>query len=100
MEFEWDERKRHSNLAKHGIDFVRACRIWEDNDRILVIPDARRNYREPRFQAFGFVDGILLMAAYTWRGQRCRIISARRASKDEREAYAASIRRAGPPDEG
>ena len=98
MDFEWDERKRETNLSKHGIDFVRACRIWEDNERVLVIRDARRDYREPRFQAFGFVDGVLLMAAFTCRGpQHCRIISARRASKDERKAYAASLRGTGPP---
>jgi uncharacterized DUF497 family protein len=91
MDYEWDERKRAINLTKHGIDFARACRIWEENDRVLVIEDARRDYQERRFQAFGMVDGMLLMAAYTWRGRRCRIISARRASKSETAAYRARL---------
>lgn len=99
MDFEWDERKRAANLAKHGVDFVRAARIW-DNEGILIVPDRRRDYRERRYQAFGFVDGMLLMAAFTWREQRCRIISARRASRDERQAYRQSISRAGATDEG
>ncbi|HKO09192.1 MAG TPA: BrnT family toxin, partial [Alphaproteobacteria bacterium] len=62
--------------------------------------DTRRDYGEARFQAFGFVDGILLMVAFTWRGKSRRIISARGASKDEREAYDASIGQAGARDEG
>lgn len=94
MDFEWDERKRLTNLVKHGVDFLRAIRIW-DNDRIVVIEDRRRDYRERRFQAFGFVDGMLLTAVFTWRDQRCRIISARRASRDERQAYRESIGDAG-----
>ncbi|HXQ68150.1 MAG TPA: BrnT family toxin [Alphaproteobacteria bacterium] len=100
MDFEWNERKRANNLAKHGVDFVRACRVWEENDRIVVIEDTRRDYREARFQAFGFVDGILLVVAFSWRGKSCRIISARRASKDERKAYDACIGQAGARDQG
>ena len=91
MDFEWDERKRADNIAKHGVDFVRACRVWEENERIVVIEDTRQEYREARYQAFGIVDGVLLMVAFTWRGRRCRIISARRASRDEREAYHAFV---------
>jgi hypothetical protein len=98
MDFEWDERKRQANLAKHGVDFLRAIRIWE-NDRVLIIEDRRRDYRERRFQAFGFVDGMLLMAAFTWRGRQCRLISARRASRDERQAYRESVGRGGTSDE-
>jgi hypothetical protein len=100
MDFEWDERKRALNLAKHGIDFLRARRIWEENDRIVIIGDTRRNYREPRFQAFGIVDGTVLMAAFTWRGERCRIISSRKASRDERKAYRARLGSAGAANEG
>ncbi|HEV8014498.1 MAG TPA: BrnT family toxin [Stellaceae bacterium] len=99
MDFEWDERKRLANLAKHGVDFVRAIRIWE-NERVLVLEDRRRDYRERRFQAFGFVDGMLLMAAFTWRERRCRIISARRASRDERQAYRETISAEGAADGG
>ena len=97
MDFEWDERKRLANVAKHGVDFVRAIRIWE-NDRVLIVEDRRRDYRERRFQAFGFVDGMLLMAAFTWRGRQCRLISARRASRDERQAYRECIGSGGTPD--
>jgi hypothetical protein len=95
MDYEWDERKRAVNLTKHGIDFARACRIWDENGQVLVVEDARHDYRERRFHAFGVVDGILLMAVFTWREERCRIISARRASKHEAATYHAYLRSRG-----
>jgi len=99
MDFEWDERKRAGNLTKHGVDFIRGCRVWEENARGIIVQDTHRNYGEPRFQAFGLVDGVLLMVAFTRRGKSCRIISARRASENEREAYDTCIGQAGAQDE-
>lgn len=86
MTFEWDEAKRHSNLQKHGIDFVDAVRVF-DKDFILV-EDNRREYGEIRFIAFGMLLGNLIVVAYTEREENIiRIISARKASKNESRQY-------------
>ncbi|MEX2616562.1 MAG: BrnT family toxin [Alphaproteobacteria bacterium] len=78
MPFEWDERKRGSNLAKHGIDFVRP---------VLERPDSRGPYSESRWIAVGHWDGFYMVVIYTWRGGSRRIISAWKAGRHEREAY-------------
>lgn len=87
--FEWDERKRAANLAKHGVDFELAKLIFEGPT--LEGPDDRRNYGERRFGAFGMAKGIALFVVYTWRGQRRRVISARKAGKHEQEIYTSRI---------
>ncbi|MBY0431995.1 MAG: BrnT family toxin [Rhodospirillales bacterium] len=84
MEYEWDSAKATSNLAKHGVDFPAATEALEDPG-LLVIVDER--YAEPRYRAIGVVNGVVLSVAYTMRGDVCRIISARRASRRERETY-------------
>ena len=78
--FEWDERKRATNLTKHGVDFELAKLIFEGPT--LEGPDDRRNYGERRIGAFG---------VYTWRGRRRRLISARKAGKHEQKIYASRI---------
>lgn len=87
--FEWDERKRAANLAKHGVDFELAKLIFEGPT--LEGPDDRRNYGERRFGAFGMAKGIVLFVVYTWRGRRRRLISARKAGKHEQKIYAIRI---------
>ena len=51
MEMEWDEQKRHTNIAKHGVDFVAAARVFDGP--ILEVEDRRRDYAEMRFLALG-----------------------------------------------
>ena len=85
MAFEWDATKNTANLAKHGIDFQDAVRIFEGP--VLEKIDSRRNYGEERIVAVGMVEGLELYVVYTIRGGRRRINSARRANKHEREAY-------------
>jgi uncharacterized DUF497 family protein len=85
MEFEWDDDKNESNFEKHGLDFETAMQIW--NGPIIEQTDDRYEYGEYRFIAFGMVDSRVLTVVYTWRGNVCRIISARKARKDERRAY-------------
>lgn len=84
MDFEWDTAKADSNLAKHGVDFPAAVDVFED-PRLLVIVDER--YEEPRYRCIGAVNGVVLSVAYTMRGDVCRVISARRASRHERKHY-------------
>ena len=87
MEIEWDPAKAASNIEKHGVDFVTASEIFDDPD-LLVIIDTR-THGERRYQAIGTSCGMILFVAYTMRGADVyRIISARRASRRERTAYA------------
>ncbi len=90
MLFEWDEQKRGTNLDKHSIDFADATRMFDGP--ILERRDDRRNYGETRVIALGRIEGIVLSVIYTIRGEAIRLISARRASRDEREAYYARLR--------
>lgn len=83
--YEWDEAKNTANLAKHGIDFSRAIRIFDGE--VLEDADRRRNYGEVRIVALGVVDSMELTVVYTKRGEARRIISARRAHKHERRTY-------------
>lgn len=104
MEFEWDEDKRQSNLSKHGIDFVDAAKIFDRP--VLERLDNRYDYEdtrgesnsppwdvrgETRIIALGEVYGAILFVVYTWRGEVRRIISARRATKRERNQYYQTI---------
>ena len=86
--FEWDEAKREANLVKHGVDFVDALEVFADPLRIRRI-DTRREYREARRQVLGRVGEQVVFVVYTVRGEARRVISARRASRDERRAYLA-----------
>ena len=82
--FEWDERKRLSNLAKHGVDFNDARLIFAGN--VLEVPDTKRDYGELRTGALGVVGVDVFYVIYTWRGDKRRLISARKANSRERKA--------------
>jgi len=83
MLFEWDESKRQANLAKHHIDFRDARRVFEGP--VFEKVDSRRG--EDRMFAIGLMEGIPIVVVYVMRGERRRIISARRANRDERQDY-------------
>ena len=85
MEFEWDDEKRQSNLQKHSVDFIRACQIFEGET--VEFEDCRYDYGEERFIAIGQARGKVLTVVYTLRGEVIRLISARKATKDERKIY-------------
>ena len=82
--FEWDENKRELNLEKHGIDFVDAIDVFMDLSRIEA-ESSRDN--ELRYQTIGAVNDVVILVVYTYRAGTVRLISERRASKNEREAY-------------
>ena len=84
MEFELDARKSRSNHEKHGIDFVEARRLWDDPD-LIVVP--ARTTDEPRLLIVGKLVDRHWSAIITYRGDRVRIISVRRARKEEIELY-------------
>jgi len=97
VEFEWDERKRETNLAKHRVDFIDAVIMF--GGVILEAEDERRDYGERRFRALGVVKGQVLHVVYTLRHSRRRIISARKAGHHEQKAYYAHLRGRGEEDE-
>ncbi len=84
MDFEFDENKSESNRAKHQIDFVEAQELWEDSDR-LEIP--ARTEDEPRFLVIGKIRKKHWSAVITYREERIRIISVRRARTEEVALY-------------
>lgn len=86
MQFEWDEAKSLENLAKHQISFSLAAEVFWDPARI-EFSDDRFEYSEPRWSSIGLVDGLEIFVAYTIRDEHIRLISARKASKKEREDY-------------
>ena len=84
MAFEFDPRKSEANLAKHGIDFVEAQRLWEDPD-LLEIP--ARTEDEPRWLIVGRIITTHWSAVVTSRGDVIRIISVRRSRDEEVALY-------------
>ncbi|HHT0595067.1 TPA: BrnT family toxin [Legionella anisa] len=83
--FTWDEPKRQINIEKHGIDFLDAKHIFEDPYRI--VRESHRN-DEDRYEVIGEVNSNVLLVVYVIReGNVYRLISARRASRNERKSY-------------
>jgi uncharacterized protein len=85
-DFEWDETKAEFNLRRHKISFREACRVFDDLF-VLIEQDLSEDYGEDRFLATGIVEALLLTVVYTERGERIRLISARKASSDEQRKY-------------
>ena len=86
IDFDWDNNKARSNLEKHGISFELASELFYQSV-ILTFRDDRFEYGEVREAAIGEIEGICLYVVFTIRGEVLRIISARKASKKERNAY-------------
>jgi uncharacterized DUF497 family protein len=94
--FEWDAKKATANQAKHGVSFDEAVTVFVDSDA-LDGPDLQHSAHEARFLRLGrSMAARVLMVAYTQRrsedGEKIRIISARRASRRERSAYASAAK--------
>ena len=87
MDFEFDENKSRRNKVKHGIDFVEAQMLWDDAD-LIEIPV--RTSDEPRFLVIGRIFSKCWSAIITYRGGNIRIISVRRARKEEVKIYESS----------
>ncbi len=89
--FELDESKRQANLLKHGVDLYAAAEIFADF--FISRIDRRTDYREVRFAALGYVGEIAYMVVYPQRGDKIRLISARRAGSREIERYQSVLTR-------
>lgn len=87
MKIEWDPRKAKSNLKKHGVSFEEAATALSD-PMAATGADPDHSVVEERYVTFGVSQkGRLLVVSHTEKGETIRIISARRASKGEREIY-------------
>ncbi len=84
MKYEYDNNKSLSNKQKHGIDFEEAKLLWND-DRMIEITTSYEN--EARFINIGKIDTKFYTIVTTFRGEKIRIISARRARKKEIDIY-------------
>ena len=90
MIFEWDEKKRKINLAKHKIDFEEAKFVFYDENAILI-PDPDHSNSEERFVILGFSNkSNLLVVCHCYRKNEevIRIINARKATANEKKLYA------------
>ncbi len=91
MEFEWDEDKNRANIVKHGISFEDAARIFQGP--VLSWIDDHEDYGEEREISIGMIGGIaVLTVTHTDRNGAIRIISARPASREEKERYEQTLR--------
>ena len=88
QQFIWDPIKNRTNIAKHGISFPTAAKIF---DGPLLEEDTRQDYGETRIIALGRSEGRILYVVYTRRNSVIRIISARKANSDERAEYIRQI---------
>ena len=84
MEFEFDSAKSMSNLVKHGISFNDAKKLWADPHVIVI---EARQVIEPRWIAIACIDNKYWTSIFTYRGDRIRIISARRSRIKEIALY-------------
>ena len=85
MEFEWDPKKAERNLRKHGVEFVDAVVVLDD-ERAITLSDDHPS--EERYVTFGMdAQGRVLAISYALKGNTIRIISARKATSRERAQY-------------
>jgi uncharacterized protein len=91
MRFEWDENKAESNFVKHGIQFEEAVTVFAD-PYLIFTEDSSHSQAEEREWAIGEAeDGSIVVVVFTMRGERIRIISARKATKKECQQYESGI---------
>ncbi|MBE9527232.1 MAG: BrnT family toxin [Proteobacteria bacterium] len=94
MQFNWDDNKNKTNLAKHGISFGAASLVFDDP--CALSKQERYKDGEERWQTLGLINGVVvLLVAHTFQEQDeveiVRIISARKATRQERKYYEQNI---------
>jgi uncharacterized DUF497 family protein len=86
VQFEWDDIKNERNIANHGIDFADVEAVFDN--LLLTNLDERFDYGEDRWVSIGMLGPGYVVVIWTERDAAIiRIISARRANKDERQRY-------------
>ncbi|WP_053982303.1 BrnT family toxin [Marinagarivorans algicola] len=91
MYFEWDEVKNAINIQKHGIDFNDVKDLF--NHPMLTLLDTREDYGEDRWIGVGWIQQLIGVVVYVERHEdTIRIISARKATKNEVRRYEQSVK--------
>jgi uncharacterized DUF497 family protein len=91
VQYQWDNRKAHRNLSKHGVSFEEAVTVFDD-PLFVIFADPDHSHREKRFIIMGESRRRrLLVVTYTERLGAIRVINARKATPREREAYEEEI---------
>jgi len=85
-EFEWDDAKAEQNWVKHGVDFLWTTQAFRDACAIEWF-DTREHYGEERVNMLANIEGIIVHVTYVEVETRVRIISARRATRHEKDRY-------------
>jgi uncharacterized DUF497 family protein len=85
----WHERKRRTNLKKHGFDFVDAEAVFQGVT--YTYEDDRFTYGEQRFVTLGLLRGNVVSLVHTEEGDYIHVISMRKATRREREIYFQSL---------
>ncbi len=86
MEFGWDEGKRKSNLAKHGLDFADVFPAFIDATKVIV-EDRQTDYGETRYNMLARLHGRICHVTFTERQNVIWLISARKANHREQQRY-------------
>jgi len=92
LDITWDPIKAQSNIAKHGLTFVQAATVLHDALALTVFDAAHSDFEERWFTLGMSSDGKLLAVSHTYQHTgpihvRVRIISAREATRRERQQY-------------
>ena len=85
MIFTWDESKRRANIAKHGLDFADAERVFAGP--MVLFEDDRADYGEQRMVGIGLLDNLVVLIIHVENDQTIHIISMRRADSNETDVY-------------
>lgn len=88
IRFEWDEEKNAKNIGKHGISFEEAEEVFDDINAI-IFDDPDHSFGEERFLIIGAIDKGVCIVSHCYREENnvIRIISARKATKNEQKFY-------------
>lgn len=86
MRFVFDPKKRQANLKKHGCDFEHARQVIESGSTV-TFEDRRFDYGQERFVTIGPLEGQLVVIVTTETEEEVRVISMRKATKDEKAIY-------------
>ena len=85
MTFTWDETKRRANIAKHGLDFADAEKMFAGP--MVLFEDDRSDYGEQRMIGIGLLDYLVVLIVHVETNDTIRIISMRKAESDETDLY-------------
>lgn len=89
MRFEWDPEKAAQNERLHGVSFEEACGLFLTDAPVLEVYDVEHSEAEDRFKTIGPIERGVVLVVWTERADdHVRIISARWATKGERDLYA------------